>query len=296
MKDERATLLGALTYAIPILDAAGVETPRRDAELLLAHALGRDRTYLFAHTHDPLPAETAGLFDELVRRRAAREPLPYLIGAWEFMGMPFRVTPAVLIPRPETEVLVEAAARLVEGPGLRVECAAGSVSILDVGAGSGCIAISLATLLPGARVTALEPCRESLEVTRANAAALGVADRVSLLQGWFPGDAAGLGPFDAIVSNPPYIPTGEIDSLDPELRIYEPRLALDGGPDGLCVHRALARHAPELLAPGGFLAVEVARGQAEAVIRLLQLAGAWQEPEIVPDLAGIARVVVARRL
>jgi len=278
-------LRDALVDAVPRLEAAGVDTPRLDAELLLAHSLGRNRTYLYAHLPDPLPADAAHRFARLLQRRAAREPLPYLLGAWEFMGLSFEVSPAVLIPRPETEVLVEAVAERV-APNARV---------LDVGAGSGCISVALARLLPQCQVTALEPSPEARAVAERNVAALGAAERVRILAGFFPQDADGLGPFDALVSNPPYIPTAEVEGLAPELRLHEPRLALDGGADGLTVLRALARDGAALLAPGGLLAVELAQGQAGAVCELLASAGQWDEPESLPDLAGIARVVLARR-
>lgn len=281
-----ATVRETLTGAIPRLEAAGVETPRLDAELLLAHVLGRDRTFLFAHPHDPLDPEEAARFAALVRRREAREPLPHLLGRWEFLGMSFEVSPAVLIPRPETETLVEAAAARVL-PGARV---------LDVGAGSGCISIGLATRVPDARVVALEPSPEAAEVSRRNAAALGVGNRVRVIEGAFPGAARSLGPLDAVVSNPPYIPSAEVDCLEPELRRYEPRLALDGGPDGLDLLRSLVSRSPALLRPGGLLAVEVARGQAPQVVELLVGTGAWEAPEVIPDLGGIPRVVLARRI
>jgi release factor glutamine methyltransferase len=311
------------------LAAAGVETPRLDAELLLAHVLGVNRAYLHAHPDRILTPDQETAFEALLRRREAREPLPYLLGRWEFLGMPFRVTPAVLIPRPETETLVEgAAARLRDG-----------ARILDVGAGSGCVGIGLAKLLPGARVTALEPSAEAAAVAQENAAALGVSDRVEVIEGWFPGAAAGLGLFDAVVSNPPYIPSADVERLAPELRLYEPRLALDGGADGLDVIRALAAESPAVLRPGGLLAIEIALGQSEAVTGLLKAQRSrskgvgvwecggvgvnprlwnpgppythppipphqpvsspsrlptWNEPEIVPDLAGIPRAVFAR--
>jgi release factor glutamine methyltransferase len=199
--------------------------------------------------------------------------------------MPFRVGPGVLIPRPETETLVEAVAERLE-PGAR---------ILDVGAGSGCISIGLAKLLPEAEVLGLEPSPEALEIAQQNVADLGYAERVRLLPGRFPEDAATLGPLDALVSNPPYIPSAEVDALAPELRCYEPRGALDGGLDGLDVLRPLAHEGALLVRPGGLFAVEVAQGQAERVCALLQAAGHWEAPETVADLAGIPRVVLARR-
>lgn len=262
-----------------------METPSLDAQLLLAHALGQNRLYLHAHPQEPLAAERQIRFQELLSRREAREPLPYLLGEWEFMGMPFRVTPAVLIPRPETEILVEAAAeRLPE-----------NAEVLDVGAGTGCIAVALAKRLRAGRVIALEASLEAAEVARQNVRMLEAAGSVEVREGFFPVAARDLGPLDAVVSNPPYIPSAEVESLEPELRRWEPRLALDGGPDGLDVIRALAVESPGLLKENGLLAVEVALGQAEEVAALLRAAGAWQEPQVLPDLGGVPRVVLARK-
>jgi release factor glutamine methyltransferase len=272
-----------LTQAVERLAAAGVESPRVDAELLLAHALGRTRTYLVGHPHEPLSEAAADVFEELLRRREARVPVPYLLGSWEFMGMPLAVSPAVLIPRPETETLVEAVAE-------RLPAAA---RVLDVGAGSGCISIGLAKLLPRAEITALEPSPAAVEVARANVRALGFEGRVRVREGTFPRDTAGLEALDAVVSNPPYIPSNAVDQLAPELRLYEPRLALDGGPDGLDLLRALASVSPALLRAGGLLAVEVMQGQSDAVLGLLEAQPRWRDAEVVFDLAGVARVVVA---
>jgi len=279
------TIREALAAAIPRLASAGVETARLDAELLLAHVLQQGRTHLFAHPEADLTIEVTQAYEALLQRREAREPLPYLLGTWEFLGMPFRVAPGVLIPRPETETLVEAVAERLP-PGAR---------ILDVGAGSGCICAGLARLLPDATILGLEPSPEAIEIARQNIESLGFGDRVTLFAGRFPEDAIHLGALDALVSNPPYIPSAEIDTLAPELRCYEPRGALDGGPDGLEVLGPLTREGALLVKSGGLFAVEVALDQAEQVCVLLRSADAWTEPETVPDLAGIPRVVLARR-
>jgi release factor glutamine methyltransferase len=281
---ETLTLRDTLAEAVARLEAAGAETAALDAQLLLAHALGRNRAYLYAHLDDPVAPRRQEAFLALLRRREAREPLPYLLGAWEFMGMSFLVSPAVLIPRPETEVLVEAVAERVGR----------SARILDVGAGSGCISAALARLLPAAEILALEPSPPAVAVARANVEALGAGERVRVVEGRFPQDAKALGVFDAVVSNPPYIPSAEVDRLAPELRCYEPRGALDGGPDGLSLLRPLVEESPRLLNRDGLLAVEVARGQAGQVAGLLAAQGAWAEPEIVPDMAGIPRAVLCR--
>ncbi|MGV3719422.1 MAG: peptide chain release factor N(5)-glutamine methyltransferase [Actinomycetota bacterium] len=278
------TIRALLHDAIGRLQAAGVDTPRLDGELLLAHVLQRDRTFLFAHPEDVPSPDVAARYGALVGRRVVREPLPYLLGTWEFMGLPFHVSPGVLIPRPETETLVETVAARLQR----------DAQILDVGAGSGCISVGLARLLPHAEILALEPSPEALEVARRNVYDLGFAGRVQVLSGRFPEDAAGLRGLDAVVSNPPYIPSAEVDELEPELRFHEPRGALDGGPDGLEVLRPLVQVGPDLLKAGGLLAVEVAMGQAEGVCDLLEADGRWRSIETVADLAGIARVVLAR--
>lgn len=279
------TIRSLLHDSIRRLQSVGVDTPRLDAELLLAHVLERDRTHLFAHPEAEVEPATAASYAALIARRASREPLPYLLGTWEFMGLPFHVCPGVLIPRPETETLVEtAAARLPQ-----------DARVLDVGAGSGCISVGLARLLSGARIVALEPSPEALEVARRNVEALGFADRIRVVSGRFPEDARELRDLDAIVSNPPYIPSAEVDVLEPELRLHEPRAALDGGTDGLDVLRPLVAIGLELLKPTGLLAVEVAKGQSERVCELLRAHGRWTEPKTLPDLAGIPRVVVSRR-
>lgn len=279
------TVRESLARAVAHLEAAGVDTPRLDAELLLAHALGRNRTWLAAHLPDPLPAAPGAALEALLARRAAREPLPYLLGEWEWLGLPFRVTPAVLIPRPETETLVEEAARHLP-PGAR---------LLDVGAGSGCVAVGLARLVPGSRITALEPSPTAAAVARENATRHGDG-RVVIVEATLAGHlAAAPEPYDGVVSNPPYIPTGDLEGLAPEVRDHEPRLALDGGPDGLMVLRELAAAGPRLLRPGGLLAVEVGAGQAPAVQALLQTAGHWETPTVSHDLAGIERVVITFR-
>jgi release factor glutamine methyltransferase len=275
----------ALTVAAVRLAEAGVDTPRLDAELLLAHVLRTGRTHLIAHPVRELTEPQREHFLALLGRREAREPLPYLLGRWEFLGMDFEVSPAVLIPRPETETLVETVAQRLPDYG----------RILDVGTGTGCVAIGLAKLLPGACVIALEASPGAAEVARRNVERLGYSAQVEVMEGTFPEATVSLGTFDAVVSNPPYIPSKEVDRLAPELRCYEPRLALDGGADGLTIIRPLTSVTSSLLSPGGLLAMEVAHGQAEQVADLLRVNGSWTEIEAIPDLAGIERVVLARR-
>lgn len=284
MEERDVTLREALAAATARLEKAGVESPLLDAQLLLAHVLGRDRTYVRAHLPDSLPTGIAAEFDSLVARREAREPLPYLLGRWEFLGMPFEVGPGVLIPRPETELLVEAAAARL-GAGAR---------ILEVGPGSGCICAGLAHLLPAAEIVGLEISPAAAAIAARNVQALGFEERVRIIEGAYPEAARELGRFDAVVSNPPYIPSAEVDRLAPELLQFEPRQALDGGVEGLDVLLPLVAQAPGLLTEEGLLALEVGAGQAEGVAERIRRSGKWRQPEILPDLAGIPRVVLAR--
>jgi release factor glutamine methyltransferase len=257
----------------------GVASPRLDAELLLAHALGVRRLDLYLRFEEPIPEAARAGFRELVRRRAQeRVPVAYLTGRREFWSLCFEVSPAVLIPRPETEVLVRA---VVDQKPARVA---------DVGTGCGAIAAAVATALPGCEVVALDASTDALEVARTNLERLGLSARVRVVDG--DGPSALPGDFDVIASNPPYVPTAEIDALAPEVR-HEPRLALDGGADGLDVISAFVRAAPARLRPGGVVALEVGLGQAPAVERLLREAGAIAT-EIRKDLAGVERVALGR--
>jgi release factor glutamine methyltransferase len=277
------TLREWVDNAVVELIRAGVESPRVDAALILSHAIARDRTYLIGHPSEALSESGAECANELLSRRMNRVPLPYLLSEWEFMGRRYEVGPEALIPRPETEGLVKQV----------LEYIGGKVSILDVGTGTGCIAIELAHQLPQARVTAIDSSPEAIQLARRNVERFGLADRVFLRHARFPDEIDGLGPFDAVVSNPPYIPSAEVDRLAPEQVRYEPRAALDGGADGLDVLRSLAADAPKHLKRGGILAVEIGFEQREQVWELLsdpnwEYVGGW------PDLAGITRVVIAQ--
>lgn len=281
--DGVVTLGGALSRTATRLAGAGIDTPLLEAQLLLCHAAGTVRTHLAAHPEDLLTPEQARRLEELTGRRAAREPLPYLVEEAPFLDMQLQVGRGCLIPRPETELLVEETARRLR-PG---------ATLLDVGTGSGCIALGLARMIP-ARVTALEASAEALGWAEKNVRRLDPAGMIQLVSGRFPEQPAGDHRFDAVVSNPPYIPSVQIESLQPEIRDWEPRTAVDGGEDGLCVIESLIAHAGRFLDGGGLLAFEIARNQAHSVRSLLQEYG-WAEIELVPDLAGIPRVALARR-
>jgi release factor glutamine methyltransferase len=219
-------------------------------------------------------------------RRARREPLAYILGTRPFFGLTLRVTPDVLIPRPETEILVEVALAEIARTGAR--------RVVDVGTGSGAIAVAIAAHAPEVRVFATDISPAALAVARENAAVCGVAARITFFEGDLLEPVAALAPFDIIVSNPPYIAPEEVARLEPEVRDYEPHVALGTHPDPLHFHRRLSVEAPPLLAPGGLLAVEIGIGQADAVTRLWRAAG-LEEVTVTADLAGVPRVVAGRR-
>jgi len=262
----------------------GVGSARLDAEVLLAHVLGVPRIQLYLQFDRPLAEVEVAAYREAVRRRARREPVAHITGVREFWSLVFAVDGRVLVPRPETEVLVEA---------VRSRMGAGG-RLLDVGTGSGALAIALLTECPAWRAVATDISREALVVARENGARHGVDERLELRLGDLFEPVAGEY-FDLIVANLPYIPAGEIDALEPEVAAFDPRLALDGGTDGLAVIRRLVSAAPESLAPGGLLALEFGAGQEEAVSRLLEETRRYEDVELVADYAGHPRVAVARR-
>ncbi|BDG10102.1 peptide chain release factor N(5)-glutamine methyltransferase [Anaeromyxobacter paludicola] len=278
MKDTW-TPLKLLAWTQGFFARGGVDAPRLTAEVLLAHALGCDRVRLYLDFDKPLGEPELAAFRALVKRRAAGEPTAYLVGRREFYGRPFAVDRRVLVPRPETELLVEAAlAALPEGG-----------AALDLCTGTGCVGITLALERPGARVTAVDLSPDALAVARANAAALGAS--VELLEGDLFAPVPPERRFDVIASNPPYVPTGELAGLSREVR-QEPALALDGGADGLAVARRIVAEAPRRLAPGGTLLVELHESHAESLPALCRAAG-FAEVELRKDLAGLPRLAVA---
>jgi release factor glutamine methyltransferase len=271
----------ALNAASDAMEAAGVETPRLDAELLLCEATGSDRAYLASHPEAEVPPPAARLFGEMVRRRLRREPVAYILGRRGFRHLELAVDQRVLIPRPETELLVELALELRPA------------SVLDLGTGSGAIALAVAAELPGCAVTAADTSPAALEVARANAGRLGLAGRVRFLEGSLPEEDFGL-----ILANLPYVAEAEWASLEPEVTKWEPREALLAGPDGLdAIRRAISdlssRERDGTRPANGVVALEVGEGQAEPVGALLREAG-FLNIETRADLAGIERVVTGR--
>ncbi|MCE5200516.1 MAG: peptide chain release factor N(5)-glutamine methyltransferase [Armatimonadota bacterium] len=273
-----------LSASITRLAQAGVDSPALDAQLLMAHALNCSRLDVIAHPeHELSDIELQG-FAHMLDSRADRYPLAYILGYREFYGLDLIVSPGVLIPRPDTETLVEAAIQ-------RLSRLSHPPTIADIGAGSGAIAIAIAVAVPNAQVYTTEISPQAAKVARANIEKHAMGDRVKLIEGDMLEPLLGM-EFDAIVSNPPYIPTADIDTLEPEVRLYEPREALDGGTDGLDAYRVLLPGALPLLRADGFAAMEVGAGQARAVAEMAGDVG-YLRCEIEPDLAGIERVVVA---
>ncbi len=266
----------ALRAAVDAMKAAGVETPRLDAELLLAAAIGSDRSYLAANPEAEIPPAAARRFAEMVRRRLRREPVAYILGRRGFRQLELAVDPRVLIPRPETELLVELALELRPR------------TVLDVGTGSGALALAIAAELPDAEVTATDTSAGALVVAAANAERLGLTARVDLFEGTLPPRGE---EFDLVVANLPYVSERDWGDLQREVTEWEPREALLAGPEGLDVFRSAV---PALAAVAGTLALEIGQGQAAAVGGLLRAVG-YQAIELRPDLAGIERLVIGRR-
>ena len=262
----------------------GVESPRLDAEVLLSHVLEKERIYLYVHFDQPLEAKELAAYKALIKQRVEHVPVAYLLGQKEFMGLNFKVTPATLIPRPDTEILVQAAVERLRG---RENC-----SFADIGTGSGAICLSVLSFVQGSHAVTVDISQEARAVAEENAARLGLADRIE----FFTGDL--LEPikdrkFTAILSNPPYIPEKDIEGLQAEVRCKEPYGALSGGEDGLDFYRRLCSEAPDLLEDEGFMAFEVGIGQAAVVAKLAEENPLIKRTEILKDLAGIERVVIA---
>lgn len=267
---------------------AGVANAAQET-LWLLESLGVPRVALFTSLERMMNGETVVRARELFARRARHEPLQYILGTQDFCGRAFEVGPAVLIPRPETELLVEETVRLSRGRG--------PVTVIDVGTGSGCLAVSVAKAIPGSRVWAIDVSDSALEVARRNIRRHGVDDSVTLLRGdlFDPLEAWALaGRADVILSNPPYIAESDWAALPPDVALYEPRTALDGGPDGLRVHRRLVESAPRWLTPGGWLVLEIGQDQQQALMDCVRASGQYQTVVVRKDERGLDRVVGAQ--
>ncbi len=292
----------ALQTAILTLTQAGCDTARLDAELLLAHCLNVDRSWLYAHHRDDLDLSKEQLFQALVLRRRRREPLAYIVGHKAFFGRVFRVTPDVLIPRPDTEILVALALDILKKPNsLPDPSKEGALSspfqrtrgvypILDIGTGCGCIAISLACQGPAVQVIATDISKAALKIARDNARRHQVAPRITFVQADLLAGLSGL--FDMILSNPPYIAAAEMRALAPEVRNYEPALALTDGDDGLQAIKRIVTTARQCLSPGGSLLIEIGADQGPSILSFAQRMWPEAQCRIEPDLAGRDRVLV----
>lgn len=321
MNDKIWTIGRILKWTEQYFKDKGIESPRLDAEVLLTHVLEKQRIYLYVHFDEPLqPAELAA-YREMIKQRVLRVPVAQILGEKEFMGLTFKVTADTLVPRPDTEILVQAAVeRLKAMKGEKTatgvladesaaeEPAEGQpvggadaeqevaepLHIADIGTGSGAICLSVLRYLAGTVADTVDISPEARAVAEENAASLGLADRVTFHTGDLLQPLVGM-TFAAILSNPPYIPEADIATLAPEVRLKEPHTALSGGRDGLDFYRRLAKEAPAMLVPGGFMAFEVGIHQAEPVAALAKANPLIARTEILPDYAGIDRVVVAWR-
>ena len=276
------TVLEAIQLGCARLEDAGVESPRLNAEFLVGDVLRIHRLSLYLDSRRELTAEQTVAMEERLHRREAREPLQHILGTAEFFGRPFRVSRHVLVPRPETELLAEWALQTID------EAAVPSPVLLDFGTGSGCLAITLALERKSAVVHALDVSAEALAVAKSNAATVG-ADVAFHLGDGFAALPTGL-VFDGIVSNPPYIPSSDMAGLEPEVRDHDPRVALDGGADGLGFYRRLAADAPRFLKAGGWLAVEFGDDQAADLLRIFGDAP-WSGTEVRKDDTGRERML-----
>lgn len=278
------SIAGIVDAAARTLAQARVESPHLDAEILIAEAAGVTRANLFAGSIE-LDEETQRRFEALIRRRAAREPLAYIIRRKEFYSLEFEVGPGVLVPRPETETIVDLAVKFAAE---RLNC-----RLLDIGAGCGTIALAIASNAPGVRVVATDISTDALAIAHRNAIRLGLESRARFVHAdcWDTLDGGEpLGRFDIVVSNPPYVRDSEMARLEPEIRNFEPRVALDGGPDGLDFYRRIVAGLRDHLVAGGAVILEVGKGQADTVAAMLQAAGCV-DVSVSNDLSGIPRAV-----
>ena len=285
MADAGTSLRQALVHTAQLLQQAGIERARAEARFLATQALGISIEAVVGNDERLLSASERHTLDELAVRRARREPMSQILGYREFFGRRFTVTADVLTPRPDSETLIEAV--LAHVPDRNA-----SLRVLELGVGSGCLLLTLLAELPEASGVGVDISPAAVSVAHGNAAALGLAERCVLMQNDWSAGIGGI--FDLVISNPPYIPGTEIAKLEPEVSRYEPRLALDGGEDGLTFYRRLAGDCERLLTSGGLLAVEIGQGQCDDVTQLLH-DGGLRVLQTRRDLAGIERCIVARK-
>lgn len=289
MNDKIWTIGRILKWTEQYFKDKGIESPRLDAEVLLAHVLEKQRIYLYVHFDEPLQPGELAAYREMIKKRVLRVPVAQILGEKEFMGLTFKVTADTLVPRPDTEILVQAAVDR-----LRAMAGEEPLRFADIGTGSGAICLSVLHYLSDTVADTVDISPAARAVAEENAASLGLADRITFHTGDLLQPLSGIS-FAAILSNPPYIPEADIAKLAPEVRLKEPHTALSGGQDGLDFYRRLAKEAPAMLVPGGFTAFEVGIHQAGDVADLLKANPLIDRTEILPDYAGIDRVVVGWR-
>lgn len=289
MNDKIWTIGRILKWTEQYFKDKGIESPRLDAEVLLAHVLEKQRIYLYVHFDEPLQLGELAAYREMIKKRVLRVPVAQILGEKEFMGLTFKVTADTLVSRPDTEILVQAAVDR-----LRAMAGEEPLRFADIGTGSGAICLSVLHYLSDTVADTVDISPAARAVAEENAASLGLADRITFHTGDLLQPLSGIS-FAAILSNPPYIPEADIAKLAPEVRLKEPHTALSGGQDGLDFYRRLAKEAPAMLVPGGFTAFEVGIHQAGDVADLLKANPLIDRTEILPDYAGIDRVVVGWR-
>jgi release factor glutamine methyltransferase len=290
MVEESWTVLKLLDWTKEYFKKHNVSEPRSSAEILLAHVLSQNRLFLYLNYDRPMEAHELSAYRACIKRRLAGEPSQYITGTQEFWSLPLRVSPDVLIPRPETEVLVEAVLDFAR----HNPVAQTNLSIFDLGTGSGAIAIALARELPGAKIVAVDLFMPALHLARENAKRNQVEEQLYFVQSdIYAGIPGASEKFSLVVSNPPYVSHAEFNQLPREIRDYEPRRALDGGPDGLAAVRRLIMAVPEVLRPGGGLLLEMGAGQVETVSTLVLESKEYKSFRILKDYSGIDRVLVA---
>jgi release factor glutamine methyltransferase len=291
-QENPLSIRGALLWGAQVLCHAGLENHRLDAEVLLRHVLNMEKEQLYVNSDAPISAGQEAMFRDLLLRRSRREPVAYITGHKEFWSLDFFVTPAVLVPRPETELLVEVALQYV------TQLASGSpVKVLDVGAGSGAISVCLAKEQAASQIFAVDISAVALDVAHVNARRHSVVDRIRFLAGDLFAPVEPLPEtFDLIVSNPPYIRTGELSMLALEIREWEPTIALDGGPDGLDSYRRMIEEGHSYLTTGGSIVLEIGANMASAVADLFSRSGCYGPASVYQDYAGKDRVIAATKL
>lgn len=287
------TIAEILNWTLDCFRDHGIQNPRLNAELLLARSLNLGREGLYIHLQDPIGEKEKTVLEELIQRRVSGEPLQYILEHQEFWSMDLKVNPRVLIPRADTELLVEQALFVLSGI-----CSERPPSVLEVGTGSGAVAIALAREVATIFLVATDISGQALLLARQNAQEAGVSEKIGFIEGDLMGAfrlSEGKEPFDLILSNPPYIVRSEIGRLAREVKDFEPMLALDGGEDGFDFHRAIISQSPEYLRRGGWLLLEVGQGQAQEVTEMVEKTGKFSPSGRIQDLSGVERVVRAQK-